>query len=182
VRSENTYKCIVTGEEKYIPPSLLKSKIKKFGTANEYKKYYVSKPAAKLLKLGKTVDEVRQDLNAPKDLPEVDLEILIKLKLVKVNRRKGKREALEARDRENYLNSDEFKSKMRRVQEERENMSYADWVEYNTGIGKERGGTCIRPDIFLTWNNRACDGCEAYEYCVCDGKRLSHEKRKPKKR
>ena len=182
MRSENTYKCIITGEEKYIPPSLVKSKIKRFGTADEYRKYYVSKPAAKLIKNGKTVDEVRGELNAPADLPGVDLEILIKLKLVKVNRRKGKKEAEEHTERLRYLNSDEFRNKKLRFEQEQKHLSYSDWVQRYTGTGKERGGTCIRPDIFLTWNDRACDGCTAYEFCECDGKRLSHEKRKPKRR
>lgn len=182
MRSENTYKCIITGEEKYIPPSLVKSKVKRFGTADEYRKYYVCKPAAKLLKSGKTVDEVRTELNAPTDLPGVDLEILIKLKLVKVNRRKGKKEAEEEAERVRYLNSQEFRDNRRAWEERQQNMTFQDWVETYTGTGRHRGGTCIRPDIFLTHNDRACDGCECYEFCMCYNKRLSHEKKKPKKR
>jgi len=180
VRSDNTYKCIITGEEKYIPPSLAKTKISKYGSVEEYRKYYVSKPAAKLLKQGNNVEQIRKQLNSPDGLPEVDLEVLLKLKLVKINKRKGKKEATEAIERERYLNSQEFRDKMRRIKEERENMSFRDWAEYNTGIGYHRGGTCIRPDIFLTHNNRACDGCEVYEFCMCYGKRLSGEKQKPK--
>ena len=65
-------------------------------------------------------------------------------------------------------------------EERQKNMSFRDWVETYTGTGRERGGTCVRPDIFLSWNNRACDGCQCYEFCMCYGKRLSHEKRKPK--
>jgi len=129
-----------------------------------------------------TVDEIRQQLNCSPDLPSVDPHILARLKLLKKRARKGQKEAQEQVERARYLNSQQFKDKMRRIKEERKNMSYADWVEENTGIGKEHGGTCIRPDIFLTWNNRACDGCEAYEYCLCHNKRLSHEKRKPKRR
>jgi len=44
------------------------------------------------------------------------------------------------------------------------------------------GGTCIRPDVFLTHNNKACDGCEYYEFCVCDNKRLSHEKKRRRRK
>ena len=94
----------------------------------------------------------------------------------------SQKEAQEQVERARYLNSQQFKDKIRRIKEDRESMTYAAWVEENTGIGKERGGTCIRPDIFLTWNNRACDGCQAYEYCLCHNRRLSHEKRKPKRR
>ena len=181
-KADNTYKCIVTGAEKYIPPSLSKKKIIKFGSVEEYRKHYISREAVKLLKQRMTVDEIRKSLNITEDLDPVPANILIKLKLVKLNTRKGKKEAEEARERTRYLNSQEFKDKKRRIALERENLSYADWVEENTSIGKERGGTCIRPDIFLTWNNRACDGCEAYEYCACYSKRLSHEKKKRRKR
>lgn len=132
--------------------------------------------------MGKSVSEVRTELNSPDDLDDVSIDVLIKLKLVKIRTRKGRKEAQEAEDRKRYLNSKEFKDKKRRIATERENMSYAEWVEENTGVGKERGGTCIRPDIFLTWNNRACDGCEAYDFCVCYSKRLSHEPRKKKRR
>ena len=76
----------------------------------------------------------------------------------------------------------EFKDKMIAWKERQRNMSFQDWVETYTGTGRERGGTCVRPDIFLSWNNRACDGCECYEFCMCYGKRLSHQKRKPKRR
>ena len=89
MRSNNTYKCIITGEEKYIPPSLAKKKISKFGSEDEYRKYYVSRPAAKLLKTGLTVDEVRKHFNCPDNMTPVDLEILLKLKLVKISKRKG---------------------------------------------------------------------------------------------
>ena len=71
---------------------------------------------------------------------------------------------------------------MRAVEEKKQNMTFTDWVEEYTGTGRERGGTCIRPDIFLTHNNRACDGCACYEFCLCYQKRLSGEKRKPRKR
>lgn len=182
VRSDNTYVCIITGEEKYIPPSLLKAKVKKYGSLTEYRKYHVSRAAAKLLKQGKTVDEVRAELNSPSDLPDVDLEILIRLKLVKINKRKGKKEHNEAKERLKYLNSKEFKDKMQQIKYERENQTFADWVEENTSVGKSAGGTCIRPDIFLSWNNKACDGCPYYEYCVCDNRRLSTEKRTRRKR
>ena len=131
-KADNTYKCIVTGAEKYIPPSLCKKKIIKFGSVEEYRKHYISREAVKLLKQRMTVDEIRKSLNITEDLDPVPTDILIKLKLVKLNTRKGKKEADEARERARYLNSQEFKDKKRRIALERENLSYADWVEENS--------------------------------------------------
>ena len=181
-KEANTYNCIVTGAPKYIPPSLAKKQFIRFGSADEFKKHYVSREARKMLKQGMSVKDIRDKLNCSDDLSDVGIDILIKLKLVKLHTRKGRKEANEAKERARYLNSQEFKDKKRRIATERDNMSYAEWVEENTGIGKERGGTCIRPDVFLSWNNRACDGCEAYDFCVCYSKRLSHEPRKKRRR
>ena len=177
-KEENTYYCIITNEPKYIPPSLAKNKIAKFGSKEEFQKYYVSKQARKLLKSGNTVDQIRKALNCPKNLPAVDSKILYKLKLIKIRTRKGAKDHQEVLERRRYLNSPEFREKMAQIKERRENMSFQDWVEENTGIGRSRGGTCLRPDIFLSWNRNACDGCDYYEHCLCYQKRLSHEKRK----
>jgi hypothetical protein len=178
---KNHYNCIVTGEEKYIPPSLAKKKIAKFGDEQAFRDHYISTTAAKLLRQGQTVDEIRESLGI-KELPKVKPIILTRLNLMR--KKKGLRiqESAEKLERERYLNSKEFKDKMRAIKERERNMPFQDWVERYTGTGRERGGTCIRPDIFLTHNNRACDGCQCYEFCMCYGKRLSHEKRKPKKR
>ena len=178
---KNYYTCLITGEEKYIPPSLAKTKITKFGSETEYRKHYICAQAAKLLRSGQTVDEIRDQLGI-KGLPKVNPHVLTRLRLLR--KKKGVRiqQETERLERQRYLNSKEFKDKMIAWKERQENMSYQDWVEKYTGAGRERGGTCIRPDIFLSWNNRACDGCTCYEFCLCYGKRLSHEKRKPKKR
>lgn len=156
---------------------MMKTKLAKFGSEAEFRKYYISREARKLLKEGKSVSEVRDKLGGH-DLPDVSIDILIRLKLVKLNKRKGKKESQQALERQKYLNSKEFRDKMQTIKTERENQTFADWVEENTGIGKEMGGTCIRPDIFLTWNNRSCDECPYYEYCLCYKKRLSGEKKK----
>ena len=184
--AQKRFKCIVTGEEKYFPPASLNKKIAKFGTENEFAKHYVSMPARKLLKSGMTVDEVRAHYNVTEDLGEIDLEILLKLKLVKPNKRKGNKEQEEAAERKRYLNSKEFKDKMIQVKLKRESMTFEEQVIEMTGgpDGCQRvlGGTCVRPDVFLTHNNKACDGCEYYEFCVCDNKRLSHEKKRRRRK
>jgi hypothetical protein len=177
----NHYTCIITGEEKYIPPSLAKIKLQKFGSQEEFRKHYICPVAAKLLRSGQTVDEIREQLNI-QGLPKVNPLILTRLNLMRKKKGGRIKESAERLERQRYLNSKEYRDKMKAWEERQSNMSFQDWVETYTGTGRERGGTCIRPDIFLSWNNRACDGCTCYEFCLCYGKRLSHEKRKPKKR
>lgn len=178
--AQKRFKCIVTGKEKYFPPSTLKSRLRKFGTESEFEKYYVSPPARKLIKSGLSVSETRDQLGSGSDMPEVDLEILIKLKLVKTTTRKGVKEQKEALERQRYLNSKEFRDKKRQARERVENMSFKDWVIEMTGgpqrCQRQYGGTCLRPDIFVN-NDRSCDGCECYDHCLCYSKRLSHEKK-----
>ena len=178
----NHYACIVTGHEKYIPPSLLKPKLSKFDSIEEFRKYYVCKEAAKLLREGCSIDEAREALNVTDILPVIDPHILTRLNLMRKKKGIRGKEAEDEAERQRYLTSTEFKDKMERVRRERASQTFSEWVEENTGVGKRNGGTCIRPDIFLSWNDRACDGCQCLEYCVCDNKRLSHEKRKPKRR
>lgn len=176
----NKYTCIVTGDIKYIPPSLSKTKIQKFGNDADFRAHYISTDASKLLRQGLNVNEVREKLGG-QDLPEVDSHVLARLKLLR--KKKGLRAQQEQNkdEAERYLKSQEFKDKMRAREERLRNMSFQDWVERYTGTGRERGGTCIRPDIFLSHNDKACDGCSYYEFCMCYGKRLSHEKRVKRK-
>ena len=171
--------CIVTGESSYFPPKSMEKKVSKFGSLNQFKLHYVSIQARKLLRQGLTVAEIREKLNVSDKLPDVDLKILSRLKLLKMKKRKDKSAERRA-ERDMYLRSDEFKHKMRGIKEQRENMTDRQYIEETTG-GKDRcqvsiGGTCHRPDIFLSVNDRACDGCPYYEYCLCYNKRLSYEK------
>ena len=176
-------KCIITGREKYFTPKLMAKRIAKFGTVSQVQIHYVCMDAKRLLKQGLTVDEIREKLGITETLPKVNLQILSRLKLLKKPKGQKNAKAAEVKaERARYLNSQEFRDKMRAIEERQRNMSYQDWVETYTGTGRERGGTCIRPDIFLSWNNRACDGCQCYEFCLCYGKRLSHEKKKPRRR
>ena len=97
-KEENTYYCIVTGSPKYIPPSLVKNKLKKFGSKDDFRNHYISREARKMLKQNMTVDEIRQQLNCSPDLPSVDPHILARLKLLKKRARKGQKEAQEQVD------------------------------------------------------------------------------------
>ena len=174
---KNYYTCIVTGTEKYLPPSIAKNKIAKFGSEEELRKYFVCSSAAKQLRAGQTVDEIRQSLGIT-NLPKVDPHTLTRLNLMR--KKKGLRAAenAESLERKRYLNSKEFRDKMHAIKERQDNLTFAEWVMQYTSTGRERGGTCIRPDIFLSHNNRSCDGCECYEFCMCYQKRLAHEKKK----
>ena len=178
-------KCIVTGESSYFPPKSMEKKVAKFGTRKQFEMHYVSIPAKKLLREGLTVEEIREKLNITADLPKVSLDILSRLKLLKKKKRKD-RSAEAALKRGRYLRSKEYQQKMRDIEEQRANMSDRQYIEFATGgpnnCQVELGGTCQRPDIFLSVNNRSCDGCPYYEYCLCYNKRLSHEKRKKRRR
>ena len=183
--SKNNYKCIVTGIEKYIPPKMAAKKIQKFGTESEFRLCYISPDAAKLLRAGSTVNEVREQLGG-KDLPDIDPYILTKQNLIR--KKKGIRAIEEEKKiaRDQYLRSKEYKDKMADLATQRANMTERQYIEYATGgpnnCQVEFGGTCARPDIFLSWNNKACDGCDYYIHCLCYNKRLSTDKKKPKRR
>jgi len=178
---KNTYTCIITGEAKYIAPSIAAKKIAKFGSDSEFKKHFILPSVASLLRQGQTVTEIRSERGID-NLPEIDPHVLTKLKLLRKKPGQRAQEAEEQLKNAKYLNSKEFKDKRHAWRELQRNMSFQDWVEKGTGIGRVRGGTCLRPDIFLSWNDKACDGCECYKFCLCYSKRLSNEKRKPKKR
>ncbi len=184
-KDSNTYRCIISGKEKYIPPSLAKNKIKRFGSKEEYKKYYVCKEAGKLIKAGKTVDEVRDILSAPTGLPVVNIQTLLRLKLTKLTTRRDKRDTLKEQQNRAYLKSNAFREKI--IQH---NLKYVwdndkDYVRWATGgeDGQQavNGGTCIRPDIRLSTRDKVCDSCQAYEHCMVYDKRLSGDKRKKKR-
>ena len=176
-----TFECIVTGEKKYISAGNLKRRLAKFGSQQEFAQHYICVAAKKLLRKGMTVDEIRKQLNVTQELARVPNKILARLKLLKKKPRKQKDQAAKL-ERQRYLNSKEYKDKMIAWKDRQKNMTFEEWVREYTGTGRERGGTCIRPDIFLSWNNRACDGCQCYEFCMCYQKRLSHEKKKPRRR
>ena len=174
--------CIVTGKLSYFSKDALTKKTSKFGSVEDFAQHYVCPPARKLLRSGQTVEQIREGMGI-EDLPEVKLEILSRLKLLK--KPKTRRSAADVEQRQKYLNSREFREKMSAIKDRYENMSDAETIEYMTGgpggCQREYGGTCVRPDIFLSWNNRACDGCPFHEHCLCDNKRLSHEK-KPRRK
>ena len=179
--NKNKYVCIITGVEKYIPPCMSKKKIEKFGDEDKFRAHYVSPSAAKLLRAGKTVDEIRTELGIS-GLPKIKPLILTRLNLMRKKKGLRAKESIERIERQQYLHSQEFKDKMLAWKERQQNMTFPEWVQEYTSTGRSRGGTCIRPDVFLSWNDHACDECPYYEHCMCYQKRLSHEKRKPKKR
>lgn len=168
--------CIITGKEKYIAECFLTKKIAKFGTLDKYREFYVSNQAKRCLKKGMTIAETREHLSAGKDLPEPDFEILAKLKLLKKKRKaKDKEFTEEDREKSRQVALDNQKS---RDGEIKEYGSFGAWVRENTRIGI--GGTCQRPDFYLSVNDESCDGCPLYEFCLCDNRHLAHESRRKK--
>jgi hypothetical protein len=168
--------CIITGEEKYFTKAGLENKLKKFGTQEILEKYYVSKPAAKLLKQGHSVDQVRTQLNS-KLKTNVDYEVLYKLKLLKKSKNKKQRLSKEElaqqleQTRENERKYYEHKEKMLSCKK-----TWVEWATGGTNGGQiPYGGTCIRPDIYYD-NEGSRDGrckpCPYNEFCLCTNKEV----------
>ena len=182
---KKTYACIVTGEQKYIAPSILKKKIEKFGTEAEFAKHFILPTVATLLRKGQTVDEIRSSRGIT-DMPSIDPHGLTRLNLIRKKKGVRAQEAEEKQARDQYLRSKEYKEKMADIAASRENMSDRQYIEFATGgpnnCQVQYGGTCARPDIFLSWNNKSCDGCDYYQHCLCYNRRLSTDKKKPKRK
>jgi hypothetical protein len=166
--------CIITGEEKYVGGASLQNKLKKFGTQEVLEKYYVSRPAAKLLKTGLSVDEVRQKLGS-KLTKSVDYEVLFKLKLLKKKRARAKSLSSEERikaEAESQANQHRYEVHVELIKSDKR--AYVEWA--TGGPNKCQvpyGGTCIRPDIY--YNNEyskagRCNTCPYSEYCLCTSK------------
>ena len=169
--------CIITGQEQYLNKNSLQNKLKKFGSTDNLQRFFVSREAAKLLKSGCNIQQVRDKLNS-KLTTSVDMEILYKLKLIKVFKKQRKRalskEEVQAREQQTQENE-------RKYHEHKEKMSTClkTWVEWATGGPNQcqvpNGGTCIRPDIY--YDNEGdrtgrCRPCPYHEHCLCGSKEL----------
>jgi len=171
-----TLNCIITNEEKYFNSTVLKNKLAKFGNEDNLKKFYVSRPAAKLLKSGLTVDQVRGRLKAGFDKP-VDIEVLYKLKLFKNSKKRKKQlshEEVKAQQEQTAINEKNYYERTQKM-----GTCFKTWVEWATGGPNQcqipYGGTCIRPDIYYDNEfNRAgrCSSCPYKEHCLCTNKEL----------
>lgn len=169
--------CIITGEEKYLNGSTLQNKLNKFGSQEVLERYYVSRPAAKLLKTGLTVDQVRQKLNS-KVTKSVDYEVLYKLKLLK--KKKGRNKTLTPEERKKQEEESVLKHREYHDRVELMKTDIKAYVEWATGgpnkCQVEQGGTCIRPDIYYdNEHNREgrCKPCPYHIHCLCTNKEVS---------
>jgi hypothetical protein len=61
-KDPNTLTCIITGKERPTNSEYLEEKAKKVGSKEEFLKHYICRDALTLLKKGKTVAEVREEL------------------------------------------------------------------------------------------------------------------------
>lgn len=61
-RDPNTLTCIITGKERPTNSEYLEERAKKAGSKEEFLKHYICRDALTLLKKGKTVTEVREEL------------------------------------------------------------------------------------------------------------------------
>lgn len=158
--------CIVTNKEKTLTGTTLQNRINKFGSEEMVQKYYVDRDAAKLLKKGLNVDEVRERLNIKGFNKNVDFEVLFKLKLLK----RGKKRQLTPEEIEaKKLKTEENERKYFELQEKLKNCSKS-WVEWATG-----NDTCIRPDIYYDYEHNEegrCKPCPYHEHCLCKNKEV----------
>ena len=171
-----TISCIITEEEKYFNSTVLKNKLVKFGSIENLQRFYVSRPAAKLLKSGLSVQQVREKLNSTAT-KQVDYEILYKLKLLKTGKKRKKtispeeakvqREQTEKNERDWHTLQEKIKT------------CSQTWVEEMTG-GPNKcqvpyGGTCIRPDIYYDNEGNKegrCKPCPYHQHCLCTNKEV----------
>lgn len=151
-------KCIVTGKIRKMKPNkipkLIQRQIEKFGDFEEFQKYYICNEAKRELKAGLNVKQVREKLGITEKLPRVKDEILFKLKLKKLRKRKKKI-------------TDEQKAESQRLA--REYYEYqqrmkTDFKFYVEEISKNN--TCHRPDILVA-NKNNCHKCPYTKYCLC---------------
>ncbi len=156
--------CIITGKTTYFNEAALQKKHKKYGTTEDFEKYFVCNQAKRLLKQKLTVDEVRKQLDCPDDLPKVDLEILAKLKLLK-----KKSKNLEAIEINEAFKTQSDTDKQKRIDEyNKDEKQYGDWGAYVRAFTSQPPGvgTCQRPDIYLN-NDEHCADCTYFEFCLC---------------
>jgi len=168
--------CLVTGEKKYLSGNSLQNKLSKYGSPEGVQKYYISQPVKKMLKQGLSVQDIRTKLNS-QITSTVDIEILYKLKLLKMSKKRKKL----LTPQEQKLQEQQTQENERKYYEHKEKMTTClkTWVEWATGGPNKcqvpNGGTCIRPDIY--YDNEGdrtgrCRPCPYHEHCLCSGKEL----------
>jgi hypothetical protein len=147
------FTCIVSGIEKKLVKSVRQKGINRFGSIEEFQKYFVSREAKKLLKQRIQPEDVQRQLlpKSKKPFP-INREALVKLKLLK-KARKG------------FTRAELMSVTIPKTQEKRE-LSLKDYVESLTTTA------CLRPDIFLD-NDRKCDFCPYVKFCLCPVKKVS---------
>jgi hypothetical protein len=78
-------KCIVTGKQRVTNNNYLQTKIKKFGTVNEYLANYICSDALKLFKEGKTINEINTYFEIPDEKSISNEKLSYALKYYKIN-------------------------------------------------------------------------------------------------
>lgn len=77
VKDPNVLTCIVTGRSRPTNSQYLEEKAKKAGSKERFIQYYMCREALTLLKAGKSVEEVRQELHVSDSVPLPDTEAIV---------------------------------------------------------------------------------------------------------
>jgi len=60
--SKTSIKCVVTGKTKAVRPDVYEQRVKKYGSEDDMLQNYISRDAKRLLRDGKSVDDIRKEL------------------------------------------------------------------------------------------------------------------------
>lgn len=82
-KDPNVLTCIVTGRSRPTNAQYLEEKATKAGSKERFIKYYICREALSLLKHGKTIEEVRKELNVDNSVPMPNQEDVVEA--IKIN-------------------------------------------------------------------------------------------------
>jgi hypothetical protein len=157
--------CIITGKTTYFAEMFLEKKRAKYGSVDEFAKWFVCNEAKRMLRKGMTVDEIRAELKCDPNLPKVDIEILYRKKLLKKKKDRGGSGKIFSEEEKQKLTEEQAKKILDYQSDVKAYGAQGAWIREHTYTSNGIG-VCLRPDIYLN-NDETCGLCEYYEFCLC---------------
>lgn len=156
--------CIITGRTTYFGDQFLAPKLQKYGSIEIFKERFVCNQAKRMLREGKTVEQIREELECPKDLPPVDISFLKNIKILRKRQAAEMEEVVENAGLQK-VNEDIQKRVESYKNDIKEYGAFGAYVREMT-FSSNGSGVCQRPDIYLN-NGERCGKCEYREFCLC---------------